>query len=573
MEAIVCFSEEDYKKAKKDRSGFFLLVFSSIDTIKETERTVYVPLEPINDPDLVGQYVNEVMKLENELLLASLNNTYYYGVATLVGICRFIRKELSQLDISTVYLYGVSTHRYVPSLYTAWGESSKNLLASTNCFAKYVYEGLTNDYDVIDATCINVLSILRETTLRYMRLLVTPIILTALSIKKLRFKSPSLDNSDIKISYFIIRNRHQLNNAKSVIKALKLDINNVVIVEIEALSSTGLLNEIRMSGYKYLSPHVGCSGLLNTIFSLFLSYCNVAKFMFFDSIGFFHIANGRISIRIKDIALDSFIQPQVLLYKKQLFNFQKLLRKRLAQGNVFSFEQVSPQAYLDNLLLSEHSDLYFLKSTLIQNVSIPCICWGECFYVNDEAELSLKDYTYLNKSAVTYNGSPKYSALYGIKAKYSPQLGKIVFATQPHEASINQNIIDVLIRMKDELGFKVIVRKHPRDEVIYKLGCGYDILFDNNSDLYSQLADADIVVSRTSTILEECIYIGVPYISCLYSAKDRMYSAKYVSSNSNLVVTDVDTFISKLVDYSGTVKCFITWRHEYLKNFRAFSFK
>lgn len=558
---MICFSEIAYKKACAERKGLFLLVFSKVEGITEDSNHIYIPIEPVNDKKCTELFTDSVMALNGDK--SFINNAYYYGVATIEGVCSSIKGILERYSVKTVEIYGGTTGKYIPVYFTGWGESSKNILTSPNCFYEYVAESLESKYEVVR---VKVDGSFLSHAKRLIRIFLVPLICFFLSLRKLSIKRRGIKSSSLVLNYFIVRTQHQYSVAKNVISSLNLDPNSVVLVEIEGLASSRLTTKLQESDYQIFSPYSGLNGLLLAFTSLLRSYYELFKVSRIKSE---FVYNG-VSYQLRNILIDGAIQPQVYIYEK-LVSLLALKISERGGGRVFSFEQVSPQAYFDHKELDGVSSLSFIKSTLIQEIHMPCISWGRHFLVNDSSELSLQNYSVLNNQSITYSGSPKYTAILDLKKDTQKHMKQVLFATQPHEPEVNRSIVQALIEQGKKQSFEVVVRKHPRDREAYQFDAGLGVVFDSNSSLYQQLADSDLVISRTSTILEECIYIGVPYLSCLFSEKDRSYIAEYLSPTSGLVLNNLDKLLIELEDYDSLVRKYRKWREDYLIGFKPFT--
>jgi hypothetical protein len=567
LNAIICFSEHAYRNAYRNQNDVFILVFSKLESINEDSTHIYVPMEPCSDKKLVEVFTKMALSSNSSVVNSSLNNSYYYGVATVASVCEKIHQILSNISPGKVILCGDPNSKYIPIYFTAWGESSKNLFTTSDCLYHYVKERISNDF-IVNHKGTSFLSTFLSRARKYIRILVVPIVCFIYSLKKCRRHPLFVTTPTHKKTFFIVRTGHQFNVARNIITSLSLRKEDVLFVEIESLSSTGLLNSIMELGYSVLSPHSGMRGLVNSVLSFVCSYAKMITLGFYLRGKEFSYKGVRYSLR--DFFLDSCIQPQILMYEKQLVPVKCQISK-VNSSQVFSFEQVSPQAYFDHKVLGEVAQVSFIKSTLIQEIQMPCISWGERFLVNDKSELALKDCSFLNSGSILYSGSPKYSAIYNLKKNNASKLGSVLFATQPHESEVNQMIIETLVNAGKKLGFVTVVRKHPRDMKEYSLTENQHLVFSTEAELYHQLAKSDLVVSRTSTILEECIYIGVPYLSCLFSSKDRAYSAGYLEPESGLITNDSSQLEQALSEYNQLKKDFKAWRQQYLRDFKKFS--
>lgn len=101
--------------------------------------------------------------------------------------------------------------------------------------------------------------------------------------------------------------------------------------------------------------------------------------------------------------------------------------------------------------------------------------------------------------------------------EYSPK--RIVFATQPYGEKDNYKIISSLISVV-EPSYQLVIRKHPRDNLDYKVmfpNIEYDLIVDS----VESIACSGLVISKTSTILQDCYNLGVPYVAVLFDDYSR----------------------------------------------------
>lgn len=120
---------------------------------------------------------------------------------------------------------------------------------------------------------------------------------------------------------------------------------------------------------------------------------------------------------------------------------------------------------------------------------------------------------------------------------------RILFATQPY--GIDDNILivkTILSELPCDLG--LIVRRHPRDRYDYQSDfpqLEYDT-FNDISSIYSSI----LVISKTSTILQTCIFLDVPFLSVQIDEYSRKVDLAFLKSFPSRVVTSIPDFIEAL---------------------------
>lgn len=272
---------------------------------------------------------------------------------------------------------------------------------------------------------------------------------------------------------------------------------------------------------------------------------------------------------LRGILVDAWVQPHLLAYRWCLKKILCSLSLSSGGTTFVSFEQVSPQAIIENDVCKVLGlKTIGVKTTSIQSITHPIVSPFDMFLVNDQSEeVMYKDCSVLNKSAIHYIGSPKYSALIKMRSSRQEPSGIFVYATQPHESDSNQVIVSTLAQHAVASGKRLIIRPHPRDEGNYNSFLCSNVVLDSNTRLYELIAGADLLVSRTSTVLEEALYIGTPYLSCCLSEKDRSFCAAYLDPKSGLVVKSLESLSQRLNDLSGVGELFLKFRQSFLEDF------
>jgi len=216
-------------------------------------------------------------------------------------------------------------------------------------------------------------------------------------------------------------------------------------------------------------------------------------------------------------------------------------------------------------LLTAHSAiLYFFtketnsKLSIIQTVSLfktNNFYFNYCHYFLFESYSMYKWFSEKHDNPTNYLFEGN---IYIKKDNQTISKNKILYISQPSLKSIDLDykIVEKIILMREN----VDIRLHPRDSVKR-----YEGLNVNQSRLLL-IDEYDIIVTRTSSMAVQAIYLGLPIIFCLFddwSMKNKHYyiPKKYFGNANNL--NDIEIILN---DYDRLCRTFTRFRNNFFLN-------
>lgn len=568
---IILGGDEDNNKIKStfERakvSDVILIIGSLSEKFTSEAMVLNCSIEPKDDIGLAHKF--NIFWSENSDLInySHLNNTYYFGVASLLNILDYINLIISQYSISIIELLGYHDKKYIPLYATSWGESSKAAFINVSEFINPFIIDAFSDKVKIESSKPKLISFIRFTA----RIFSITTLTTLRQLVKVRLRNKK-NNKEINIKYLcVIRSKHQLSNFKNIFSKVQGDC---LILESEMLSSNELLRQINKTNLNYTSLFDGPSAVLilfkSYIVCLFklLTLCLNKKKIVIER------KDYSLCIPYQSIAIDTYIQPALVSYEKLLEKKIKSLDNK--PERLISFEQVSPQAFIESKVANKlNIPSVGIKTTLIQPIAIPLIGPFDKFLVNTGVELDdAKANSVARDDHIKFEGNVKNTRLFErFRSKKVTKLNCILYASQPHLIEDNLTIIDSLLDTVSGSNINIKIRPHPRDKTLYdKYNNEPCITISYDEELASLILDSDLLISRTSTVLEESIYLGTPFISCCLSDKDRSYNARYINKQSILYCEEIDILKSRVNDYMNIKKYFNIFRKDYLVGYKEFS--
>lgn len=123
---------------------------------------------------------------------------------------------------------------------------------------------------------------------------------------------------------------------------------------------------------------------------------------------------------------------------------------------------------------------------------------------------------------------------------------RILFATQPYGIADNFKIINILLSILDPT-YNLVVRRHPRDFSDYQ-SFSHRIYYDDIDSHIDSIVNSGLVVSKTSTILNECYNLNIPYISVLFDDFSRSVNLGFTKVDRKFCMND-ETLILLVKEY------------------------
>lgn len=204
------------------------------------------------------------------------------------------------------------------------------------------------------------------------------------------------------------------------------------------------------------------------------------------------------------------------LYFVALYAYYFSLKKMIIDYGVkwvVSTEMTSRYAVVEKMIMSSTPDtkLIGLQVGSLGRILLPLEPVHDLFIAQSEAERVF---------LISIGGNVAYLGNYTLRkeaarfvAGGSKVKNKILFLSQPYGEGDNKKIIKTIMNNKPE-GFSLAIRPHPRDVINYQKmfpECEIDFGVSCEQSILSSF----VVVGKTSTALNDCEDIGIPYRSVL----------------------------------------------------------
>jgi hypothetical protein len=209
----------------------------------------------------------------------------------------------------------------------------------------------------------------------------------------------------------------------------------------------------------------------------------------------------------------SSIQFELLNFIFNMRLFAINIKNHINKNNFFvdriiSFEILFPFVfYIKNELQYE---VYQLQTTALYNQPYANFIYGDKF-----SFLSLSSMKYFMKNKndsdrAIFIENLKY---YGVQTKKKPdKIKNFVFFTQPINKDDEKSIINYLVDFTAKYGYELSIKLHPRSKSSEYSQFHEYLIQSNYKDSIEVIQNADLVITRTSSIAYDSKYIGVPII-------------------------------------------------------------
>lgn len=149
-------------------------------------------------------------------------------------------------------------------------------------------------------------------------------------------------------------------------------------------------------------------------------------------------------------------------------------------------------------------------------------------------------------------------------------LRSVVLYTQPQPASEENNyaIGDALVKMGHRIGYRLIVKPHPRDYNIYhgRWTAPFVRIADRLGERSEYLTrDADCVISVASSTLSEALLLGVPYMSVLLEEQFRQVEMESLAQELGVRHHSIDEMEAHLLEFESYARRYYHLRADFLR--------
>jgi len=126
---------------------------------------------------------------------------------------------------------------------------------------------------------------------------------------------------------------------------------------------------------------------------------------------------------------------------------------------------------------------------------------------------------------------------------------RILYFSQPYETETQDVILRTLEKAVTKPAFdaELFVKVHPRDDVKAFKGRPHVQVVEGTESIADLISSADLVVSRTSSTLNDALVCGTPYLSCVFSDSDRKWRLPFLDPALGVLVFSPEELANRLV--------------------------
>ncbi len=329
---------------------------------------------------------------------------------------------------------------------------------------------------------------------------------------------------------FVVRALHQVRFSIGLASRIEGNINFIIIPQFTQGSALRVVSELGSLGK---NQHI----IAPTLFELIASWRS-SKI----DVGLLKDANGvildlpwkidehMVSFSISGIATEIGTLRVLLTYRRML----GWLMRKASSYQMVNFELVGRMAGIDRLAADDaNASLTTVQTALIADIKLPVFPFAHRFYVDGPMTMdTLRGVGSIGRGEVRYGGAV-------VKLHpMTPQKpdGILAYFTQPYEYADTMNILKDLISICYEQKRRLLIKLHPRDAPasytwISKHASIVNII-SRDIPADSVIKQADICLTRTSSVAKEALAFGRPVILCQWSDLDRSTVTDFNSKTS-----------------------------------------
>ncbi len=287
-----------------------------------------------------------------------------------------------------------------------------------------------------------------------------------------------------------------------------------------------------------------------------------------------------IKIPFKSLLIEMIISYyDALLFTSSLENFLKLNPKFKL---IITAETFTQYPYSIRKLLNKTNAHKFIQVSngvldIVPNVKF---IFGDYFAITSKSVF--EDYQNLHsseKNKMVFWGDTKYIAE---EVEIRKSVKTIIYFSQPYDYQIQESIYSFLFEKASKNNIRIKLKLHPRDNQSENLAIKYNFQIQEiTSPFIDYIKDADLAISRNSSILKDIILSGIPFVSILYSENDRRTINEFINpfifnKFRNIFAfseLDLENYINNIENHSHECNKFLEYyKKENINNCDSFSF-
>lgn len=322
-----------------------------------------------------------------------------------------------------------------------------------------------------------------------------------------------------KMITFVVRALHQARFSIGLASKIRENINFIIIPQFTQGSALRVASELSILSK---GQHIVAPNVFDLIASWRASKIDVNLLKNSNHVMLnipWKIGEDLVTFSIFGITTEIGTLRVLLTYRRML----GLLLRRTSSFQIVNFELVGRMAGIDRLATDDAKALLTtVQTALISETKLPVFPFAHRFYVDGPMTMEiLRKIGSIGRGKVIYGGAVV--KLHPMR----PAKPNVVLAyfTQPYEYAYTMKILKDLISICEEKKLRLLIKLHPRDvpesyswiskhESIVNIISG-DIPAD------SVINQADICLTRTSSVAKEALAFGRPVILCHWSELDR----------------------------------------------------
>jgi len=503
----------------------------------------------------------------------SINDIYFHLLKKIYMLIEYINKILNSNVIEKIVLFGGNEKfRYLPFYFSESIEDGKKFLHKTHWFYNKILFDTFNQKVKIsfikkdNLFKLNIIKKVRQFSLFY----ITSFFIIVKHIKQI-FNFSKKINLKRNINTIIpIRTIHQARFVFPLLREMKKD--SFIVLFYEGLRAKNVYEFLAENKDIKIYSFYTCKNFIKTLYFIFKEFFILLKFN--------RMNKKNLTIKLNDISLilpkeEFFLETHTIPYFRLYENFlSDFFKEHLINAQtILSTEMMGKEAFIESSVAKKNNiELIQFQTAMFEPKPLPIFPIGDKFLANSlNNKKSLSTIGSIKNGKVDFLGLFRFSnILENNLLKFDKKIKKILYATQPHELESNKSILynlnDYILKYNKSV--KIIVKLHPRDNkknyYDFTDNQNFEIISKIDVDLDSLILDVDVVISRFSTILQESLILGTPYIACLFSDLDKKIENDYLYDK--LTVSTFDDLFKELSNLENLINKFKNCREKYFND-------
>lgn len=259
-----------------------------------------------------------------------------------------------------------------------------------------------------------------------------------------------------------------------------------------------------------------------------------------------------------------------LVYQKSIDNYlKKHLSHYQKNGALVTCEMYTPFAYVTDIV----SKKYNLKSYQLQTTTMierlePIFFYCDKFLFSTKriAESFKKIYPQEQRRIDYYGNLNIVDDNIDNPQVTNPAIKNVIYFSQPKfEEDVEQDILNELVKLKDQFNFTLYIKPHPRD-TLSKFDAFKEkiVLLDKNLTFDDYKETCDLAVMKSSSLGHQFLHTGIPVIFCLLTNYSQNIKIDFISKNYQGTILDISELENIFIHRNQFYNHFLQYRKNYI---------